>query len=128
MTECVIEGCDDNDGLICEFQSSVMRTANKTHICGECGRVIERGERYEYAIGKWDGDFCTEKTCADCLSLRNTFFCSWLYSDIWNEFHDWFNDWFLEDSPILYRIENLTPRARDKVLELVAELEEDDEE
>ena len=127
MSECVIEGCDPNDGLECELFSETIRTARKPHRCGECGRIIEPGEKYENAVGKWDGDFCTEITCADCLSLRKTFFCSWLYQNIWNEFEEWLRDWVLSESPVLYRIENLTPRAREKVLQMVGEWEDMDD-
>ena len=127
MTECVIEGWDGNDGPDCEFHSAAIRTARKPHGCGECGRIIEPGERYEKAVGKWDGDFCTETTCADCLSLRQTFFCSWMYQNLWDEFENWLNDWLYDDSPTLYKIENLTPRARNRVLDMISEWEEEND-
>ena len=63
-----------------DFHTSVKRKAIKNHRCCECGRTINRGETYEYVSGKWDSYIGTYKTCGDCLSIRNTFFCDgWLY-------------------------------------------------
>lgn len=44
--------------------------ARKAHRCCECGCDIRPGERYEYAVGQWDGDISTFKTCERCLSFR----------------------------------------------------------
>ena len=87
MSLCSIEAYDGDcyDG---DFSSSIVRKARKPHKCGECDRYILVGEQYEYATGKHYGEFYDAKTCTDCLSLRNAFFCSWLYGNVflffWN--------------------------------------------
>jgi len=58
-----------------EFFREVLRTARKEHRCCECHRTILPGEKYEYVSGMWEGKFDTYKTCIDCLSIRNQFFC-----------------------------------------------------
>ena len=115
MSSCSIEAYDGDcyDG---DFSSSVVRKARKQHICGECGRIIHVGEQYEYATGKHYGDFYDAKTCTDCLSLREAFFCSWLYGNIWDDFWDWLDGFWYNDSKELYKLEKLTPTARAIVL------------
>jgi len=105
----------DYDGC-CEFSDSQTRKARKTHQCDECGREILRGEQYEHAVGKLDGDFFQNKTCADCLTIGDEFFCgSWAWGNL------------LED--LLYHfdsgadlevccLDNLTATARRRVVKL----------
>lgn len=52
-----------------EFFNVVYRVAKKPHRCGECLRKIQPGERYQVASGKWDGNFDSHKTCADCIEF-----------------------------------------------------------
>ncbi|MBQ7607926.1 MAG: hypothetical protein IJU76_08150 [Desulfovibrionaceae bacterium] len=122
---CVIEACDD--AVSYDFCKAEMHTARKEHHCYECGRIIKKGEKYEYARGVWEGDFSTNKTCLDCLSLRNTYFCSWLFGDIWEEFRYWLHDWWLYDGQELWKLEALTPAARERALKYIEEWEEDDD-
>lgn len=58
----------DSDGP--EFFDSREVRARKQHKCCECGKAIEKGEIYEYAVGKWDGDIDTFHTCEECADLR----------------------------------------------------------
>jgi len=77
---CIYVGNEDD---IADFHSKKIQTARKPHSCSECKRVIEPGESYEYVAGSWDGFFQTYKTCEDCLSIRNQFFCDgWFYGEI----------------------------------------------
>jgi len=46
------------------------RTARKTHVCGECKRTIQRGERYELAAQCNDGKWFHHKTCLGCYRIR----------------------------------------------------------
>lgn len=52
------------------FYSLDWHTARKTHKCSECGKRISPGERYEKAVGKWDGAVGVFKTCSRCVALR----------------------------------------------------------
>ncbi|NDI85097.1 hypothetical protein [Undibacterium crateris] len=48
----------------------VIRTARKEHKCCECRGVIQRGEKYHFHSGIWDGETHSFKVCADCTELR----------------------------------------------------------
>ena len=79
----------DNDDDQVEFHNATVQTARKSHTCCECGREILPSERYEYVVGVWDGDFTIYKTCFDCLSIRNEFFCEgWFYSAMKEYLHE----------------------------------------
>lgn len=121
-------GCeiDVYDGDDVEFSHVEMRKAAKPHKCGECDRIIEPGETYEVAKLKCFGYFTTERTCVDCLSLRETFFCSYLFRALWEHFFETFDDWWRYDAKELWKLENLTPRARKMVFDHIAEIEEDE--
>ena len=76
-----------------EFHNSRVVTARKAHKCGECGKEILPGSKYEYNVGTWEGNFNTHKTCSICLELRNEFFCDgWYYGQIheylWNHIQE----------------------------------------
>ena len=44
-------------------------TAKKEHRCEWCGGKINKGERYDYKVGTFDGDFFTIKSHIDCDKL-----------------------------------------------------------
>ncbi|HET7110198.1 MAG TPA: hypothetical protein VFI41_04960 [Gemmatimonadales bacterium] len=44
--------------------------SRKAHHCGECRRVIERGESYEDFWGVYDGSWYNAKTCSHCVAAR----------------------------------------------------------
>ena len=46
--------------------------ARKSHVCCECHRKIDKGERYHFAKGLWDGHWSQFRTCLPCSDLRNT--------------------------------------------------------
>jgi hypothetical protein len=75
---------DDVGGAwrVCE---TVMRTGRVSHKCGECGREILPGEKYEDFRGMHDDAdrWFKHKTCADCLSLRSAFFNTYYYDFLW---------------------------------------------
>lgn len=54
-----------------EFYRTCERVAKKEHICCECGKTIQKGERYQYVYGVWEIDGCKDsggsKTCLDCV-------------------------------------------------------------
>lgn len=55
---------DDADGWV-ELDSG-LRTARKEHRCGECDRVIAKGERYYSCSGVTDVGIITSKLCEHC--------------------------------------------------------------
>lgn len=75
MSDCgVCIGGGDYDGCP-EFYSMEYPRARKQHRCGECGKTIEIGERYQRFSGKFDGDMFWEKTCENCAEIRDGFTC-----------------------------------------------------
>ena len=83
MTDCV---CDYDQP---DWSRIERRKAAKDHKCGECGRPIQKGERYEFSTGQYDGFISRHRTCSRCLEVRRYVqehvpcFC-WLYSDMLN--------------------------------------------
>ena len=59
----------------CSFYKELNIVARKYYVCCECGRKINIGDYYKKSVGKWDGEFRTFKTCVDCVSIINEFFC-----------------------------------------------------
>ena len=101
----------DGNGPSC-FKSS-DRKARKEHKCCECHRVILPGETYRYESGVWDGDPEDYKTCADCLSVRDEFFCSYVYGQIWEGMHELINE---SDGELSFaKLANVTTDARDRI-------------
>ena len=100
-----------------EAFSETDRKARKEHICGECGRTIHPGETYHYESGIWEGEPKSHKTCADCLSLCDAFFCSYIYERLWEDFEQMVmdNDGNIADS----RLAKLTPAAREKACTII---------
>ncbi len=100
------------------FFKEELRRARKVHICIECQREIQPGEKYEYAVGVWEGQFDQIKTCSDCLSIRKVMFCEgWLYYGLIEDLkeHVWgVNGNISEDCLVL-----LTPSARSMVCEII---------
>ena len=65
MSECY---CDYDPATI--YKAS-RPTARKPHVCEECGRQIQPGERYESVFGVWENKGNTYHTCRHCLALRD---------------------------------------------------------
>jgi hypothetical protein len=76
-----------------EFCDITTVKARKPHRCYECRGSIKPGESYERTAGKWDGDFCSFKTCALCRELRRwavisvPCFC-WTYGELHENVRD----------------------------------------
>jgi hypothetical protein len=108
-----------------EFYVAERRKARKEHKCSECGRIIQKGETYEYVSGKWDGNIMHYKTCADCLSIRDAMFCEgWAHSGLYDDLWD-----YLRESDVLPEnsLESLTERAQEKVMGMISKIKEDKE-
>lgn len=63
--------CCYYDGPMPELFSQGWRVARKVHRCCECFEEIKPGTRYQYTVGKWDGDFMDFKTCPPCAAIRD---------------------------------------------------------
>lgn len=54
-----------------EFWRESFPIARKSHVCCECGSIIDPGEKYNHLSGMWnDTGFETFKTCMTCFSIR----------------------------------------------------------
>jgi len=128
MNDCACVYVGDYDGP--EFVSEKIVKARKIHKCGECGREISPGEKYEKVVGKWEGDLSSHKTCVDCLSIRDNFFCNgWAYGGIWEHLQEHLLE--MQGSVSSDCLIGLTPKARESVCEHIEDIWEryfDDEE
>lgn len=90
MSDCdlCIGGECDYDGTM-EFMSVKEVRARKSFRCEECHRSFPAGAKYEKMAAKYDGDFCSVKTCLDCADIRTTFCCDGgIYGQLWQEWRD----------------------------------------
>lgn len=110
---CISPGDGDYDTSYTLTQKSVQ--ARKSHKCSECKKVINRGDTYELFKGVWDGKIETYKTCLDCVSLRDTFFCDWIFTNLWDDFIDYV--W--EDGISFDNISKLTLGAKEHVYKII---------
>lgn len=49
--------------------STATRKAAKQHRCCECGSTIEKGSKYQYSSGIWDGSPNSFKQCLNCHEI-----------------------------------------------------------
>jgi len=65
--------------------------ARKEYRCCECERAIPKGEIYERASGKFDGEFYDQKTCEQCAEIRQSFSCEAPppFGELWEEITDY---------------------------------------
>lgn len=125
MGEC---GCVyvDVDGCM-ELSSTKYPVARKEHKCGECRKVIVPGEKYESVSGMYDGHFDTYKTCLDCVSMRDAFFCNgYHYTMIWEDFGEHLRE--MGGSIDADCIAQVSGKARDRICDAVEEYWEEREE
>jgi len=59
-----------------DFFRQENRRARKSDTCSECGEPIAKGDEYQYASGKSEGDFWAYKTCLVCAEIRSAFSCN----------------------------------------------------
>lgn len=79
-----------------KFDRYKVRRAAKAHRCDECGRTIERGERYEFFTGLAEEDYWyTNHTCIHCLGAREwlRIECSgWLFEAVFEDLQEHFDE------------------------------------
>ena len=94
MSDCgFCVGSDGMDGEYPEFSEIRNVIAKKFHRCCECNREIKPGEKYQYYVSKFDGEFMAEKTCNECAEIRSCFSCGggWpCFGELWNEMTEGF--------------------------------------
>jgi hypothetical protein len=93
MSDCGV--CIYNDDAVhVEFFRSAVRHAAKEHKCCECDKIIAKGERYEYASGKCEGEFWDAKTCLICAEIAEAFSCDGrLYGgNLWDSMGELYRD------------------------------------
>lgn len=126
MSSCGCQIEQDCDGGPSLFTEKILK-ARKQHKCCECKEVIQPGESYERVKGLWEGVWQKYDTCMHCLSLRKVFFCGYTYGEVlWDlEEHIRESGGEVLDS----QISKLTPKARNRVFDLVEKLwaEEDED-
>lgn len=106
------------------FYREIIRKAKKPHKCIECRKTISPGETYYYTTGKWDGNIEVYKTCFDCQSVKNAFFCeSYFFGTIWDDVQEHIDE--MEGNISSDCLLKLTKGARDKVCDLIEEVWQD---
>lgn len=117
MMECACIG-SNYDGGEWDFEpSETYPSAKKRWKCGECGEVIELGEKYACFSGKEDGRWYLARTCMDCHSVTEHLFCGYIFGQVWSQLADHLHDSGGEIS--FSNIAKLTPKAREKVCDLI---------
>lgn len=117
--DCACIYVDSEDSQPDTFRETKPK-ARKQHKCGECSRTIERGEIYSRESGIWENGPETYKTCSDCLSIRNEFFCDGGY---YGQIIDCLREHISESDGDISGdcISSLTPRARNMVCDMIQE-------
>lgn len=107
---CVID--IDYDYGSCSFFDEKVLLARKEHRCCECGDIINKGDKYEKVVGKWEGDFIEYKTCLVCKEIRDRIFCSFIFTALWEELSEFTNGGYDMDYNM---IDGLSINAIDKI-------------
>jgi len=105
---CVID-TDYGDNPPRLFNQQIIQ-ARKQHKCNECYQPILPGQKYEYVTGLWEQGFDRFRTCLACVEVRDKFFCSYIYGQVWSDLSEC--EFSLAD------IEALSPEARVKIDDL----------
>ena len=75
-----------------EFYNTRYPKAMKQYKCEFCGKIIEKGERYFYYAGKYDGRFFTTKYCLICEKITSEY-CSEVDNEYdEDEVREWLHD------------------------------------
>ena len=126
MSNCSCIYVDVGDLAECFSEDEIK--ARKEHKCCECGGKIKPGETCYLAKGKWGDRWASYKTCINCKSIRDEFFCEGFNFTvlIWDLF-GYLRE--VEGEVSEECLDNLTEGAKDMVLGYIDEIfEELDEE
>jgi len=94
------------------YDESTIR-ARKPHACCECGDIIKAGDKYKKARGMTDGRFWEYKTCLTCVEIRSCFFCTWIFSEMFERLN------IEQDYLKLAGLEDLFLVAKNKFFDMV---------
>jgi len=111
MSNCKIDLQLDDYATFCRDCHPIAR---KVHTCGECMDKIQPGDKYEYVVMLYEGDFTTHKTCSACQEIRDRFFDQYYMEMIWETLKDEFDERFPHIGWIC-RIEGLSEQAIEKL-------------
>ena len=117
MCNCTVENIFADSNRCYREISLATNNAKRIRKCGECGREIPIGEKYEIFIGvDNEGEKHVHETCLDCLSLRKSVFSGWVYNRLWEYF-----EYEVEntDKNFAECLSELTPRARQMAAEII---------
>jgi len=112
---CVYVDLNDETMEMIKKETLIAKTQ---HICHECKEIIKVNDQYCKEKGKIENEIRTFKTCLDCLSIRNVFFCNdWYYEMLWEFLIEHIKDSGCDISEDC--LVDLTPIARNKVCEII---------
>jgi hypothetical protein len=122
--ECGCDAGNDYSGDESQWGVREVHKAGKDHICSECNAEIKKGSGYFYHTVFMYKDIQNFKVCLDCQSVIWQFFSGgWMFSTIWDTLSDYLYYNWSEDLPSSC-ISKLTPKARDKVCDIIQEIHE----
>ena len=113
--ECACISADIDEYSTVLFDKIV--TARKEHTCDECREKIKIGDRHRVEKTLYDGEFEVFRTCLDCNSVREHLVCAFSWNCMWELVSESLRD-FGNQQPWA-RIGRLTPKAREKVLDII---------
>ena len=106
-----------------DFFTEAEPVAIKEHKCGECGRIIKPGEKYRRESGIWESGWETYKTCMDCASIRDVYFCSYYYGQVLCDLHGHFEEIIYSEHEVVDgNINQLTPGGKQIVFGIIEEI------
>lgn len=92
--ECACVEVEYHGGDVCDAHIAKRMQARKQFKCNECPRQIMLGEIYERVEMLLDGQWSKHRTCPDCLSIRDAFFCQgeYIYETVRDYLHEHIQD------------------------------------
>ncbi len=101
----------------CTLLRQKVVAARKEHACDECRKPILPKAQYQYDVYVAEGEVFTHKTCMDCKSLIDVFFCGWSLGSVLDDVEQMVIDQYgnVPENCIV----ELTPDARAWVCELI---------
>jgi len=114
---CEINGCCEEEYEEWEEKLLTHESPSVIITCGECGKEIQIGEKFEWYRGEYEDETHVHHTCMDCLSLRENFFGDWTFERLWEDFYQHMDDcgWKIPE----VCLSKVTPTTRSKICESI---------